>query len=66
MRLFPKSALFAIVLLFGVEVGNVYSLQLASDLPNKEIFDRCFGALSPLVVKFYLYHHKHLKVDAIS
>jgi hypothetical protein len=66
MHLFPKSALFAIVLLFGVELGNVYSMQLANNLPSKETFDHYFGVLSPVMVKFYLYHYQYLKIDSIS
>ncbi|NJM75874.1 MAG: hypothetical protein HC852_08935 [Acaryochloridaceae cyanobacterium RU_4_10] len=61
-----KSTLFALVLLFGIELGNLYSMQLANNLPDRETFDRCFGVLSPLAVKFYIYHYEHLKVNAIS
>jgi hypothetical protein len=61
-----KSALFALVLLFGIELGNLYSMQLANNLPDRETFDNYFGVLSPLAVKFYIYHYEHLKVNAIS
>lgn len=61
-----KSALFALVLLFGIELGNLYSMQLANNLPDREAFDKYFGVLSPLAVKFYIYHYEHLKVNAIS
>jgi hypothetical protein len=66
MYQFAKSTLFALVLLFGVELGNLYSMQLANNLPDRSTFDNYFGMLSPLAVKFYIYHYQHLKVNAIS
>jgi uncharacterized membrane protein YsdA (DUF1294 family) len=61
-----KSTLLALVLLFGVELGNLYSMQLANNMPDRQTFDSYFGVLSPLAVKFYIYHYQHLKVNAIS
>jgi hypothetical protein len=63
---FAKSTLLALFLLFGVELGNLYSMQLANNLPDRSTFDNYFGMLSPLAVKFYIYHYQHLKVNAIS
>ncbi len=66
MYQFAKSTVFSLVLLFGIELGNLYSMQLANNVPDRSTFDNYFGMLSPLAVKFYIYHHQHLKVDAIS
>ncbi len=66
MYQFAKSTVFALVLLFGIELGNLYSIQLANNLPDRSTFDNYFGILSPLAVKFYIYHYQHLKVNAIS
>lgn len=66
MYRFAKSTLFALVLLFGIELGNLYSVQLANNLPDRSTFDNYFGILSPLAVKFYIYHYQHQKVNAIS
>ncbi|WP_404787863.1 hypothetical protein [Altericista sp. CCNU0014] len=66
MRCFAKSLAFALALLVGIEVGNTYSIQLADNLPDREMFDSYFGVLSPLAMKFYLYQYKHVKIDSIS
>jgi hypothetical protein len=66
MRYFAKSTVLALALLVGVELGNTYSIQLANNLPSAEVFDRYFGVLSPLAMRFYLLHHQHVKVESIS
>jgi hypothetical protein len=66
MRHFAKSTVLALALLVGIELGNTYSIQLADNLPSREVFDRYFGVLSPLAMRFYLFHHQHVKVDSIS
>ena len=66
MRYFAKSTVLAFALLVGVELGNTYSIQLANNLPSREVFDRYFGILSPLAKQFYLLHFQHVKVDSIS
>ncbi|HEY9824463.1 MAG TPA: hypothetical protein V6D19_03385 [Stenomitos sp.] len=66
MRYFAKSLVLALALLVGIELGNTYSIQLADNLPSREMFDQFFGVLSPLAMKFYLYQHQHVKVDSIS
>jgi hypothetical protein len=66
MRYLTKSTLLALALLVGIELGNTYSIQLANNLPSAEVFDRYFGVLSPLAMRFYLLHHQHVKVESIS
>jgi hypothetical protein len=66
MRRFAKSTVLALSLLVGIELGNTYSIQLAENLPSREVFDQYFGVLSPLAKQFYLLHYKHVKVDSIS
>jgi hypothetical protein len=66
MRYFAKSTILALALLAGIEVGNTYSVQLANNLPNREVFDQYFGILSPLAMQFYLYQYQHVKIDSIS
>ena len=57
---FAKCLLFAVTLLVGIEVGNLYTAQLASNLPGRDTFNQYFGVLSPLVIKLYLYEHRHI------
>jgi hypothetical protein len=66
MHYFSKSLALAVALLVGIELGNTYSIQLADNLPSREVFESYFGVLSPLAMKFYLYQHKHVKIDSIS
>lgn len=66
MRYFAKSTVIALALLVGVELGNTYSLQLANNLPSREVFDQYFGVLSPLAMRFYLYQYQHVKTNSIS
>ena len=66
MRYFAKSTAIALALLVGIELGNTYSVQLANNLPSREVFDQYFGVLSPLAMRFYLYQYQHVKVDSIS
>ncbi|MGB8698499.1 MAG: hypothetical protein WCD18_03705 [Thermosynechococcaceae cyanobacterium] len=63
---FAKSLSLALALLSGVELGNLYSGQLAENMPGRDVFDHYFGVLSPLAVEFYLYQYKHIKIDSIS
>jgi hypothetical protein len=66
MRCFAKSMVLALALLVGIEMGNTYSIQLADNLPSREVFDQYFGVLSPIAMRFYLFHYHHVKVDSIS
>jgi hypothetical protein len=66
MRRFAKSTVLALSLLVGIELGNTYSIQLAENLPSREVFDQYFGVLSPLAMQFYLLQYKHVKIDSIS
>jgi hypothetical protein len=66
MRCLTKSTVLALALLVGIELGNTYSIQLAQNLPSREVFDQYFGVLSPFAMEFYLFHYKHVKVNSIS
>ena len=66
MRRFAESTMLALSLLVGIELGNTYSIQLAENLPSREVFDQYFGVLSPLAMQFYMLHYKHVKIDSIS
>jgi hypothetical protein len=66
MRCFAKSMVLALALLVGIEMGNTYSIQLADNLPSREVFDQYFGVLRPIAMRFYLFHYHHVKVDSIS
>jgi hypothetical protein len=66
MRYFAKSMALALALLVGIELGNTYSIQLANNLPSREVLDQYFGLLSPLATRFYLYQHQHVKIESIS
>ncbi len=58
-----RNIICASTMILGVELGNIYSMQLANNLPPKQILNQYFGVLGPIVLKIYLHQYKHLKVE---